>query len=355
MGMQEPSNSRCLSIAAVTILVHLLLLVLFSNSPVDSPSSRSVQETAGGAISGDERRLHTGVYNSNLDLSSFSPLHTISSDGKQEKAIFTSMLWNITNAAGDSLNIPTDAAIRYQLLVDVGLETGSGLMCLLQEPGHTSKVLLGLESHPLNFGLSSHNMLKGNPSMQNAKKRIQLLPFALADVDKYVKFNENFAPACGSILPSATKAWWCALTSNVLYVPALSMNTLLKLVPSNYDFHFLKVDVEGAEELVLKGGSEYISRFRMVSLEMNKNEGKPNRINEATNENVDAFMKRSGFQHKICEKVKSFDCHFAKTAEELAEAKKLHNLAIYSPRRGEKMSEKKCREIYMESYLNIQS
>ena len=99
--------------------------------------------------------------------------------------------------------------------------------------------------------------------MLEAKKRIQLLPFALADVDKYVKFNENFAPACGSILPSAKNAWWCALTSNVLYVPALSMNTLLKMVPAtSYDFHYLKVDVEGAEELVLQGGSEFIPRFR---------------------------------------------------------------------------------------------
>lgn len=99
--------------------------------------------------------------------------------------------------------------------------------------------------------------------MSEVKKRVQLLPFALADVDKYIKFNENYAPACGSILQSAKKAWWCALTSNVLYVPALSMNTLLKLVPAaNYDFHYLKVDVEGAEEIVLRGGSNFVPHFR---------------------------------------------------------------------------------------------
>lgn len=88
---------------------------------------------------------------------------------------------------------------------------------------------------------------------------------------------------------------------------------------------------------------------------MNKNEEKPNRINEASNVNIEALMKRYGFDHKKCEKVKSFDCHYAKTEDELAEAKRLHNLAIYSPRRGEKMSEKKCKQIYKDAYLGLKN
>lgn len=223
---------------------------------------------------------------------------------------------------------------------------------MLQEANHTDKVLIGLESHPLNFGLSSHNMLKGNPSMKLAKERIQLLPFAMADMDKYVKFNENFAPACGSILETAKNAWWCAWTSNVMHVPALSMNTLLKMVPRNYDHHYLKIDVEGAEELVLLGGSEFVPRFRMISLEMNNDSKKPNRVNEANNDRVDALLKSHGFHHKLCKKKKSHDCHYAKTEGELVEASRLHALAIFFPNTN-KMTAQKCQQVYTEQYLDF--
>ena len=341
--MQE--SRKCMVIAVATLCLHYIMYALNTCPPcvVNGPAVH----TGGASTWSHNLDRQLSLAEVNLDLSTFPPLHTISRDGKNEKAIFTSMMWNITNDKGDSLQIPPYSSTkRYQLMVDVGLEVGSGLMCLLQEDNHTDNVLIGLESHPINFGLASHSMFKGNPNMDEAKKRMQVLPFAMSDTDKYVKFNENFAPACGSILETAKGAWWCALTSNVLHVPAVTMNTLLRLVPSNYDYHYLKVDVEGAEELVLLGGSDFVPRFRMISLEVNN--GNPNRLNEASNDRVDTLLRGHGFGFKACQKKKSFDCHYAKSKADLIEAERLHDLAIYFTR--EKMTQKKCKQILKAAY-----
>ena len=338
-------SHKCCCVALVTVLIHLILLTYKQLDPPDSPSR---------LLSGDasDYDSHMKPRKTHVDLSSLSPLQTISFDGSKENAIFTSMLWNISNGDGSILNIPAyNATKRYKLLLDIGLETGSGLMCMLPEKLHANKVLVGVESHPLNFGLSSHNMLKGNPTMEDAKSRTKLLPFAMSDTDRYVKFNENFAPACGSILPSAKNAWWCALTSNVLYVPAISMDTLLRMVPSNYDFHYLKVDVEGAEELVLRGGMDFVPLFKMISLEINADPTKPNRVNEGNGKHIEALLKKHGFHYKKCGNIKSADCHFGKTELDVVEAARLHSLAIHPARRGERMSSKRCRELYKQYYV----
>ena len=334
---------KCLLIAIVSVAVHLSVYqVLWCGHHNIAHSTRALlSETA------------SGLTYSNIDLSLLSPLQNIAFDGKQKNGIFTSMLWNISNGDGDLLNIPPyDKNKKYKLFVDVGLEVGSGLLCLLSQKGHENDVLIGLESHPINFGLSSHNMLKGNPDMRKEKLRTLLLPFALSDVDRYVKFNENFAPACGSILESSKNAWWCAVTMNTIYVPALSMNTLLRLVPSNYEFEYLKIDVEGAEELVLRGGSQVIPHFQMVSLEVNPKPKKPNRVHEANDARMEKILYQYGFKHKVCIKYASFDCHYAKTEERLLEAVKLHSLAISTGHRGEKMTSNFCNDSYVMNFLN---
>ena len=77
-------------------------------------------------------------------------------------------------------------------------------------------------------------------------------------------------------------------------------------------------DVEGAECLVLQGGSEYISQFRMISLEMKEaNSSKVSRKNEAQQDDVDRLLKNHGFQFEECLRDGSFDCHHAKSEVDL--------------------------------------
>ena len=168
--------------------------------------------------------------------------------------------------------------------------------------------------------------------LQNAEKRILLLPTGLSNISGFVDFNENFATGCGSILKSKKDAHWCSQTVNTMKVPVARLDSLLSVVPSYYSFHYLKVDVEGADHLVLYGGGKYIPQFNFVSIEcrpLGSEWGSKSRDGSCDQATITKYMRDIGFTHSECT-VQVDDCHFAKSNYGLLEAKIMHKAQYHS-------------------------
>lgn len=236
-------------------------------------------------------------------------------------SLYINWHWDIGDKNG-MLNIPRDegnSSNPYKLLVDVGLETGSYLACdVLKDP---SLVFIGFEANLVNFGVSHHNMLGNIHKRSDVRKRILLLPLGLSNETANILFNENYAPACGSILKSKAKGWWCTHTINSYEIPVARLDTILSKVPLHYQFHYLKVDVEGADHLVVFGAGDYISKFHMVSMECrppNHRAGDQGREGTCQQAAMVTYMAKYGFLENACD---FEDCHFAKPGFTLNETK----------------------------------
>jgi FkbM family methyltransferase len=256
---------------------------------------------------------------------------------------------NIGDDSG-ALKIPRfPKDITYKLMVDVGLEEGSGLICLLQHD--PTLVLMGFEAHPINFGVAYNNMLRGNPKINSIKDRVLLMPLALSNKDEYVSFNENYAPACGSIASSKEGGWWCSKTVSHRSVPAVRLDSILSRVPSNYVYHYLKIDVEGAERIVIEGGGKFIAKFEMISLEVDKSPGSGGRADSPTYEELTGVFDAMGFAYHACVELISYDCHFAKSNSSLFEAIRLQAVASRWPRVV--IPTEKCDSMYQNNYVDF--
>lgn len=282
------------------------------------------------------------------DYATSSNPHTASNS--TNGSLFVNLRWDVGNGQG-GLRLPSDPKKRYQLIVDVGLEQGSGFMIL--QPTEPDLVILGFEGHPINFGVSYHNMhreqklvyrqwLEFNQTTGRSKNvsvttpyhvdhsRILVMPLACSNYDGYVEFNENYVPACGSILKSKKKGWWCTVTTRTIPVPVTRLDTMLKKVPHNYDFFYLKVDTEGADALVIEGAGEYLEKFKMVSVECRAPDdiaGEASRENNCNREQMLVVMKNAGFVAQLCKKE---DCHFAKTDEYLQQTINLFEVRAFN-------------------------
>ena len=232
--------------------------------------------------------------------------------------------WRIGNSDG-MLDVPNDPSKQYRLIVDVGLEIGSGFVQLLNN--YSDLVLIGVESHPINFGITINNMYNVKSSVFSGDfKNILIIPTALSNTEGYVEFNENYVPACGSILKSRKDGWWCTHTTNTIEVPSLRLDTLLQLLPPNYSFFYLKIDTEGADHLVIEGGGEYVSRFELVSVECREPDdpgGELSRENTCHRVTLKGKMKSLGFNYELCV---TEDCHFSKSKLLIDQAKSLFEL-----------------------------
>jgi FkbM family methyltransferase len=258
-------------------------------------------------------------------------------------------LRNIGDDTG-ALKIPRFSNnITYKLLVDVGLERGSGLICLLQHD--PTLVLMGFEAHPINFGTAYDNMLRRDVETEPIRNRILLMPLALSNKDEYVSFNENYAPACGSIASSKEGGWWCSKTVSRRSVPAVRLDSILSMVPSNYVYHYLKIDVEGAERIVVEGGGKFIAKFDMISLEVDKSPGSGGREDSPTYNQLTGVLAPMGFAYHTCVKFASYDCHFAKSNAFLYEAIRLHTMASRFPRVA--IPTKECPRLYKQNYIDF--
>lgn len=256
-------------------------------------------------------------------IDKLEPISTFKRRDNGNESLFINWHWDIGDKFG-MLNIPHDernSSTPYKLLVDVGLEKGSYLVCdVLKDP---NLVFIGIEANLVNFGVSHHNMLGKIHKNSPVRERILLLPLGLSNETTNILLNENYAPACGSILKSKPKGWYCTHTTNSYEIPVTRLDFILSKVPPDYQFHYLKVDVEGADHLVIFGAADYISNFRMVSLECrppNHMAGDQSREGTCQQAAMITYMTKYGFSQNACD---DEDCHFAKPGFTLQETKKL--------------------------------
>lgn len=246
------------------------------------------------------------------NISALSPVSLINTNTNKNSSTSLHVNWHWKIGGDDGfLNIPTAQLVvngteqNYELLLDLGLETGSGLVCELFE--NKNYVFIGIEANLINFGVSYRNILSGNaigdPHIHLIKDRVLLLPLAISNQTGMTIFNENYSPACGSILESRPNGWWCTHTTNSFHIPAVRLDLLLERVPPNYNFLLLKIDVEGADLLVLQGAGSYTAKFQMVSIECRvagDTAGDLGRYGACSRPRALAYMTDQGFRYSEC-------------------------------------------------------
>lgn len=94
-------------------------------------------------------------------------------------------------------------------------------------------------------------------------------PFALADYEGHAKFHVAGNSVSSSILPMRDEHVMAAPRSAVVDVRMVKTSTLdARLSDNRANAMWLKLDVQGAEMTVLKGGSRTLERTRVVQTEM---------------------------------------------------------------------------------------
>lgn len=97
--------------------------------------------------------------------------------------------------------------------------------------------------------------------------RVFVLRGAMADTEEpHTNFHMGMDPSCGSILKSSkTNSFWCWETVRELVVSVFRLESLLNMIPIN-SIH-VKVDAEGADHFVLKGGGKALERVSSIAIE----------------------------------------------------------------------------------------
>jgi FkbM family methyltransferase len=132
--------------------------------------------------------------------------------------------------------------------IDIGANIGFYTLMFASIVGHRGKVF-SFEPNTENSRLILLSL------MENDFPQVQLLPFALSNRMEAAFFS----PALGSngaFMPNSRET----LTHpNCTVVPCQRLDTVI-----NEPVDFIKVDVEGAEYLVLSGGGELLQRYRPI-------------------------------------------------------------------------------------------
>ncbi len=152
-----------------------------------------------------------------------------------------------------------------------------------------------------------------------------VFPLGLSDSEGMMNLNLNGAEACSSLMPSHPEAWWCAQTHGRIAVPVVRLDTILNMLPPEYEMYYLKVDVEGADMHVLRGAGKYLQQFKLVTTEVDNDPTQKTRLGSNSENQTVAFMEARGFKGKSCEYK---ECHFSREISEsaLTLSKDLHNL-----------------------------
>ena len=143
-------------------------------------------------------------------------------------------------------------SLRYKTLtmLDVGASTGS--YCLLPVY-HDGMDVIAFEA-----SLSIYDILVSNVELNKLGGRVSTIHSAVCDIDGAVALK---IPERASDSGLATIGRPVRFTAgNSVHVMSLALDTFL--AAKNILPQMLKIDVEGAEMLVLKGGEEYIKQAR---------------------------------------------------------------------------------------------
>lgn len=102
------------------------------------------------------------------------------------ESLHANMMWNIGKPNGYLAMVEPSESETMKLIVDVGLEFGSPLLCeLFDDP---STALLGFEAHPINFGLAYHNMHRFRDAWR-VSDRVLVVPLGNCMLSFHIMFH----------------------------------------------------------------------------------------------------------------------------------------------------------------------
>ena len=146
-------------------------------------------------------------------------------------------------------DLPTDAMGEVRTIIDLGAYCGLSTVYFAERfPGAS---IVAVEPDPANY-----NCLRLNASTIPQAERVRILQLAVSDASGSARFSDRGTQWARRIDPEGT------LTVHTMTMPDL-------LAASGFDtVDLLKVDIEGAERILLEGLSEWESRCRWVLMEL---------------------------------------------------------------------------------------
>ncbi len=131
------------------------------------------------------------------------------------------------------------------------------------------------------------------------------LPFAISDQDgEMAKFNLAPIDGCSSLLEhnkDATWAEWCSTINEVRYVPTISLETVLKMIPSKFDVNLMKVDAQGFDLHVIRSGKTELPRVRKIITETVADSCEPLYVGQLRCTGIIAALDELGFAPNFTE------------------------------------------------------
>jgi len=144
-------------------------------------------------------------------------------------------------------------------------------------------------------------MIEGNPVCEPMLKETGF-PFMITLLSDAVKDAIFYQRSCGGTstgdsLYLEDTPWYS--TENLIQSKrqTTTLNELYKNESKSFDF--IKLDVQGSEIDILRGGEEIVSKAKHILLEVPAANSKPYNIGSPTNEEVLSYMNKIGFYPSI--------------------------------------------------------
>jgi FkbM family methyltransferase len=168
--------------------------------------------------------------------------------------------------------------VEGDTIVDVGAGTGWETLCFSRDVGVSGRVI-SIEAHPKVFRCLSR------VRAENRLENVTLFQAAVADREGEVELSDSPEHEGNSMIGSVSG----------IRVPCTTLDRIFRsLQLSRVDF--LKMNIEGAERLALRGMGEMVKKTRNVCISCHDflaDEGGPNELR--TKREVIAFLKEKGF------------------------------------------------------------
>ncbi len=170
-----------------------------------------------------------------------------------------------------------------EVMIDVGANTGYYSLKLAKE-NQKSKILAA-EADP-----ETCKVLEKNYAL-NKFTNVKIYNFAITDKDGEVTLNQSETHSGSNSIFSQNIL---SINSKTVTVPSITLDSLL--AEKFKTIHWIKVDVEGAELLVLRGGPKTLKITKNIVIEVHEDILKQN--NESPEE-ILKILKSNGFKIKL--------------------------------------------------------
>lgn len=162
-----------------------------------------------------------------------------------------------------------------QVIIDVGARQSDYLDRLLKLGDKTiGLILFDPMPHsyiPVSNKASQYQMRNASDLWLDTDYMNSVFPVraALADQEGTTEFNIGIMPSCGSLLEFKREdsPHWCMESAQKIKTVILRLESILNMIPPRIEDVHLKIDTEGFDLTVLKGGGQAVKRLRTVVIE----------------------------------------------------------------------------------------